>query len=420
VAAARVEFQHVWKKFRRGEVHDSLRDLVPHITSRLFRRGPTEALREREFWAVRDVSFSVRPGEALGIIGPNGAGKSTILKLLTGILHPTLGRCGVRGRVGALIEIAGGFHPDLTGGENIFLQGSIRGLTRREIAARFDDIVAFSELADFIDTPVKRYSSGMNARLGFAIAAHLNPDVLIIDEVLAVGDFQFQRKAFERLRRMREGLPVVIVSHQLERVAELCTHCLLLDHGAVVKQGTPDECISHYVMNGLGPAPPDDVRLPYRLATLDVEPRRPLRSGEWVTLTLRGVVRQPPPAHLVLGIRVRALRNAQKVFGMDLNRDEPLLAGPGPFEAIIELQANVGHGYFSIETTIWDAVERREVMAGPRVLIRVSEPDMVGITNLHPRVHVRRARETDASPKDIDGPAGVTGTTTPDLKIVAG
>jgi ABC-type polysaccharide/polyol phosphate transport system ATPase subunit len=404
VAAARVEFQHVWKKFRRGEVHDSLRDLVPHLASRLLRRAPTEALRDREFWAVRDVSFCVRPGEALGIIGPNGAGKSTILKLLTGILHPTLGRCGIRGRVGALIEIAGGFHPDLTGGENIFLQGSILGLTRREIAARFDDIVAFSELADFIDTPVKRYSSGMNARLGFAIAAHLNPDVLIIDEVLAVGDFRFQRKAFERLARMRTGLPVVIVSHQLERVAALCTHCVLLDHGGIVKQGTPDECISHYVMNGLGPGPAGDVRLPFRLTTLDVEPTRPLRSGEWVRLTLRGVVCERPPQHLLLAIRVRALHNAQKVFGMNLTRAEPLLAEPWPFEATIELQANVGDGYFSIESTVWDAVERREVMAGPRALIRVSEPDMVGITNLHPRVHIRRTRENDASRKDIDGP----------------
>ena len=145
---------------------------------------------------MQDVSFSVGPGQALGIIGPNGAGKSTILKLLTRILQPTAGRCGIRGRVGALIEIAGGFHQDLTGGENVFLQGSIMGMTRREIAARFDDIVAFSELGDFINTPVKRYSSGMNARLGFAIAAHMSPDVLIVDEVLAVGDFRFQRKAF--------------------------------------------------------------------------------------------------------------------------------------------------------------------------------------------------------------------------------
>src|SRR3954465_633379 len=141
-----VVFEGVWKKFRRGERHDSLRDLVPAMVARLVRRRDEQALAEQEFWAVRDMSFTVKPGEALGIIGPNGAGKSTILKLLTRILRPTRGRCGIRGRVGTLIEIAAGFHQDLTGAENVFLQGSIMGMTRREIAARFDDIVEFSEL----------------------------------------------------------------------------------------------------------------------------------------------------------------------------------------------------------------------------------------------------------------------------------
>ena len=387
----RVEFQQVWKKFRRGELHDSLRDLVPDIASRLFRRKPDNALEQREFWAVRDVSFSVRPGEALGIIGPNGAGKSTILKLLTGILQPTLGRCGIRGRVGALIEVAGGFHQDLTGGENIYLQGAIRGLKRREIAARFDDIVAFSELADFIDTPVKRYSSGMNARLGFAIAAHMNPEVLIVDEVLAVGDFRFQRKAFDRLSQMRKGLPVVIVSHQLERIAALCTHCLLLDGGVIAMQGTPDDCISHYIRSGLGSeAHEDDSASAYRLQSLTVEPQRPLRSGEWAVVTLRGTLRQVPAASHRLTLRVRALHNAQSVFGTDLTRLEPRLRDPGAFVATVELQLNTGKGFFSIETGVWDAVERRDVTRGPQALIRVSEPDFDGITNLCPRIRVER------------------------------
>jgi len=318
VAEGRVAFHHVWKKFRRGEFHDSLRDMVPYMASRLFRRARGEALSAREFWAVQDVSFSVRPGEALGIIGPNGAGKSTILKLLTRILQPTSGRCGVRGRVGALIEIAGGFHQDLTGGENIFLQGSIMGMTRREISSRFDDIVAFSELSEFINTPVKRYSSGMNARLGFAIAAHMSPDVLIVDEVLAVGDFRFQRKAFDRLSQMRRGLPVVIVSHQLERISSLCTHCLLLDRGRIVRAGSPDECISHYIMTGLrAEQSEDDGRLPFRLTSMDVEPKRSLRSGEWVTVTLRGELRDAPPPHLRLAIRVRAMQTAKPVFVLD-------------------------------------------------------------------------------------------------------
>jgi len=220
----RVEFDRVWKKFRRGLLHDSLRDFLPAL-ARSFAGGPArgEPLREGEFWALQDVSFRVEPGEALGIIGPNGAGKSTILKLLIGILRPTRGRALIQGRTGALIELAAGFHPDLTGRENVFLQGAIMGMKRGEIQRQFDRIVEFAEISEFIDTQVKRYSSGMSARLGFAIAAHLDPEVLVIDEILAVGDRAFQRKAFERLAEItRREIPVVIVSHQLERVAELC------------------------------------------------------------------------------------------------------------------------------------------------------------------------------------------------------
>jgi ABC-type polysaccharide/polyol phosphate transport system ATPase subunit len=389
VANGRVVFQHVWKKFRKGEIHDSLRDFVPHVASRLFRRGRKgDELGSREFWAVQDVSFLVRPGEALGIIGPNGAGKSTILKLLTRILQPTSGRCGVRGRVGALIEIAGGFHQDLTGAENVFLQGSIMGMTRREIAARFDDIVAFSELGDFINTPVKRYSSGMNARLGFAIAAHMSPDVLIVDEVLAVGDFRFQRKAFDRLSQMRQGLPVVIVSHQLDRIASLCTHCVLLDRGQVVKRGWPDECISHYIMNGLRTDQAADDEGPFRFTSLEIEPKRPVRSGEWITLTLRGEVRDVPPPHLRLAIRVRSLQTAKDVFVMDLGRHEPRLMEPGHFVASLDLQANTGDGYLTVETIVWDAVQRRDRWKGPHGIVHVHDPGLGGTVNLHPRLRV--------------------------------
>ena len=216
---ASVSFRHVWKKFRYGEVHNSLRDLLPALGRRLIRgRSPAaHDLQSGDFWALRDVSFEVGPGEALGIIGPNGAGKSTVLKLLTRIVRPTRGGCTVRGRIGALIELSAGFHPDLTGRENIFLQGSIMGMHRGEIAAKFDEIVEFAGIPDFIDTPVKRYSTGMHARLGFAIAAHLDPDVLIIDEVLAVGDAAFQQKAFGRIADMRQQqVPLVVVSHQLD------------------------------------------------------------------------------------------------------------------------------------------------------------------------------------------------------------
>jgi ABC-type polysaccharide/polyol phosphate transport system ATPase subunit len=389
VAEGLIAFQHVWKRFRRGEHHDSIRDLVPALASKLFRRRRPESLSQREFWAVQDVSFSVRPGEALGIIGPNGAGKSTILKLLTRILRPTRGRCGIRGRVGTLIEIAAGFHQDLTGAENIFLQGSIMGMTRREIAARFDDIVEFSELAEFIDTPVKRYSSGMNARLGFAIAAHMSPDVLVVDEVLAVGDWRFQRKAFDRIGEMvRRGLPVVVVSHQLDRIASLCTHCLLLDRGRVVKRGQPDECIAEYVTTGMQAQGQKAADLPFRVTSIDIEPKGALRSGDWLTVRLRGEVRSSAGPDNRLGVRVRSLQNAQVVFTLDLTTHEPSLAEPGTFDATVELQLNTGKGYFSIETPIWNTRERRELGQGPQAVTSVDRAAFHGGTNLHPRVHV--------------------------------
>ncbi len=195
-----VVFDSVWKKFARGERHDSLRDLVPWAAKRLLGREKSDELAQQEFWALSNVAFEVHPGRALGIIGPNGAGKSTTLKLLTKILRPTRGRCHVVGRVGALIEVAAGFHPDLTGLENIFLQGAIMGMKRAEIAKKLDEIVEFAGVSGFIDTPVKRYSSGMNARLGFSIAAHLDPDVMIIDEVLSVGDSAFQDRCVKRMQ----------------------------------------------------------------------------------------------------------------------------------------------------------------------------------------------------------------------------
>src|SRR6476661_10817879 len=172
----KIEVREVWKKFHRGELHDSLRDLVPDLARRLVGRAPKrDELAQDDFWALRDISFEVTPGQAMGIIGPNGAGKSTMLKLLTKIMRPTRGSCSITGRVGALIEVAAGFHPDLTGRENVFLQGAIMGMPKVDIIRKFDEILAFAGIAEFIDTPVKRYSSGMSAPIGFAIAAHLDP-----------------------------------------------------------------------------------------------------------------------------------------------------------------------------------------------------------------------------------------------------
>ena len=241
----------VYKKFRKGELYDSLRDLIPALGKRLL-RGPTrDTLSKREFWALQDVSFDVHRGEAFGIIGSNGAGKSTILKLLSGIMPPTKGKLEVHGRLSALIEVSAGFHPDLTGRENIYLNGTILGMTRAEIRQRFDAIVAFSELEDFLDTPVKRYSSGMFARLGFSVAVHVEPEILIVDEVLSVGDYLFQQKCLERMNQIMEGdATIIFVSHNLRAVAALCERSLLLDHGRVVQIGPTNETIKGYLTGG--------------------------------------------------------------------------------------------------------------------------------------------------------------------------
>jgi lipopolysaccharide transport system ATP-binding protein len=200
---------------------------------------------------VQNVSFNVRRGEALGIIGRNGAGKSTILKLLTGIMRPTMGSIRVAGRISSLIEVTGGFHGELTGRENVYLYGTILGMKRDQIRRRFDEIVAFSEIEESIDTPVKRYSSGMFARLGFAVAAHVEPDVLMVDEVLSVGDYLFKQKCVERMNAVRaSGATVIFVSHNLREVANLCQQSLLLDQGKVQMIGPTEEVIKNYYERG--------------------------------------------------------------------------------------------------------------------------------------------------------------------------
>jgi lipopolysaccharide transport system ATP-binding protein len=240
--------EHIYKKFRKGEVFNSLRDLIPALTGRMFRQQELSQSDRREFWALQDISFEVKRGEAFGIIGPNGAGKSTMLKLLSRVMKPTRGSMHVNGRVSALIELAAGFHADLTGRENIYLYGAILGMSQREIHAKFDEIVEFSGLAEYIDTPVKRYSSGMYARLGFSVAAHVNPEVLLVDEVLSVGDYAFQNKCVKWMKGViRTGATVFFVSHNLKTVAEFCHRCLLLDQGRAVSIGPADEVISAYL-----------------------------------------------------------------------------------------------------------------------------------------------------------------------------
>jgi len=243
-----LRLNHVFKRFRRGERHDSLRDLIPSLVKRAVSRDRERALAAEEFWVLNDISFELKKGETLGIIGHNGAGKSTMLKHLSGIMQPTRGNIEVNGRLSALIEVGAGFHPDLTGRENVFLNGVILGMSRAEVKRKFDEIVEFAGLEEFIDTPVKRYSSGMFARLGFSVAAHLEPDILVIDEVLSVGDFAFQRKGLEKMRAIAKGgATVIFVSHNLQAVAEFCQRGILLEKGRVIADGPTDQVVRRYL-----------------------------------------------------------------------------------------------------------------------------------------------------------------------------
>jgi lipopolysaccharide transport system ATP-binding protein len=200
-----------------------------------------------EFWALKDVSFEVKHGEVLGIIGRNGAGKSTLLKILSRITEPTRGKVQLRGRVASLLEVGTGFHPELTGTENIYLNGAILGMTRSEIRRKFDEIVAFAEVEKFLDTPVKRYSSGMYVRLAFAVAAHLEPEILVVDEVLAVGDIEFQEKCLGKMRAVSgEGRTVLFVSHNMAAIRTLCSAGVLLSEGRIIFKGSPSEVITAY------------------------------------------------------------------------------------------------------------------------------------------------------------------------------
>lgn len=209
----------------------------------------------REFKALDGIDLDVRPGEVVGLLGGNGAGKSTMLKLLCRVTAPSAGWIAFRGRVGAVLEVGTGFHPDLSGRENIYLNGAILGMRRTEINARFADIVAFAEIGEYLDEPVKHYSSGMHVRLAFAIAAHLDPDILVIDEVLAVGDEAFRAKCLARIRERFSGRAVILVSHDMEAVRAVCTRCVVFEHGHIAFDGAVDEAIDRY-RSGLCASPP--------------------------------------------------------------------------------------------------------------------------------------------------------------------
>ncbi|MEO5356851.1 MAG: ABC transporter ATP-binding protein [Nitrospirae bacterium YQR-1] len=240
-----LECQGLWKRFKKGERFNSLRDLLPGALKGFFSRD--SQLKQGEFWALKDVSFEVQSGEAFGIIGPNGAGKSTLLKLIAKILQPNAGVIKVTGRLAALIELGAGFHPDLTGKENIYLNGAILGMKKRDIDKRFESIVEFSSLSGFLDTPLRHYSSGMFARLGFAVATHVDAGILLIDEVLSVGDAGFQVKCISKMHDLiAQGTTVIFISHNVRQVARLCKQVLVLSKGETAALTNADEAVNLY------------------------------------------------------------------------------------------------------------------------------------------------------------------------------
>ena len=244
-----IELHGISKKYQLGRIGStSIRDSVERTWNRLRGKDGNHKVSRGDFWALRDLSFTIQPGEIVGIIGQNGAGKSTLLKILSRITEPTKGEAVIRGRAASLLEVGTGFHPDLSGRENIFLNGAILGMRTKEIRAKFDEIVAFSEVEDFIDTPVKRYSSGMYVRLAFAVAAHLEPEILLVDEVLAVGDAAFQKKCLGKMGDVaRQGRTVLFVSHNMASILALCERVILLNDGTMLGNGPTQEVVREYL-----------------------------------------------------------------------------------------------------------------------------------------------------------------------------
>src|SRR5437016_12967897 len=254
-----ITVENLGKKYslrhQRNERYTALRDVIAEKALGFFKNlksGNGVSVSKEDFWALKDVSFEVQRGEVVGIIGRNGAGKSTLLKILSRITEPTEGRVRIKGRVASLLEVGTGFHPELTGRENIFLNGAILGMTKAEIKSKFDEIVAFAETEDFLDTPVKRYSCGMYVRLAFAVAAHLEPEILVVDEVLAVGDAEFQKKCLGKMEQVsRGGRTVLCVSHSMAAIARLCQRAIWLHQGELVEDNAPKATIAAYLSSGV-------------------------------------------------------------------------------------------------------------------------------------------------------------------------
>lgn len=375
-----------------GSLRDTLTEFARAPLSN-FRRRASD--REVEMWALRDISFDIAHGEVVGFIGHNGAGKSTLLKVLSRIVEPTAGRVQIRGRVGSLLEVGTGFHPDLTGRENIFLNGALLGMRRSEIIRQFDEIVAFSEIERFLDTPVKRYSSGMYTRLAFAVAAHLEPEVLIVDEVLAVGDMAFQKKCLGKMSDIaRHGRTVLFVSHNVQAVNSLCTRVLLLSGGRVTHDGDARSVVDSYCRQydsgatarrwPLAPLHGDgDDRVV--LTALAVRQREnetsTFYSDESIEIELQVTVAESPR---FVGLRIGfSLVNADQIevlssYFDDSQRSVPGLAEPGVYDLRCTIPADLlREGAYRLVPDVSIANEKQ--FAGPGEMVEFSVTNVRGV-----------------------------------------
>lgn len=398
-AAVRVEgLSKQYTVGARSEEYGTLRDAISGLFRRPFRTDPAER-EKRQFLALRDVSFDVPAGEILGIVGRNGAGKSTLLKVLSRITEPTKGRVRIRGRVSSLLEVGSGFHAELTGRENLYLNGSILGMSRREIESKFDEIVAFAEVEKFIDTPVKRYSSGMYLRLAFAVAAHLEPEILIVDEVLAVGDSSFQSKCIGKMGQVaNSGRTVLFVSHNMPAVRALCNRCLWLKQGQLMLDDTPERVIHEHLQEDTtegaaidlrshsGRARQSEMPMMQHLTILNSErmPTGTIVTGE--ALTFQVTLDLPRPLRHPRGAIWLTNDTGVELFTLDSNLQRiPLdeLSGQAVFECHVSEMPLVPGRYtiglsFGDTVRMYDHIERAlsfEVVAG----------DYFGVGRMPPR-----------------------------------
>ena len=338
MSQAVIQVENLGKRYRREghrEAYSTLRDAIasaPRVSLQKLRDGGPKN-RAQEFWALRNLSFEVGAGEVLGIIGRNGAGKSTLLKILARVTYPSTGRVQLSGRIGSLLEVGTGFHLELTGRENIYLNGAILGMRKAEIQQKFDEIVEFAEIEEFLDMPVKRYSSGMYMRLAFAVAAYLEPEILIVDEVLAVGDIQFQKKCLGKMQDVArsDGRTVLFVSHNMDAIRRLCSKCLLLVEGQLASLGTSDEVVADYLSRMFSPCE--------------------VRPETWIDLSQM----QRNGTGEVRFMSIRYSSHDQLLSGQPFST--------GPLEFVLELESDAARSVGSLAVSLYDLQGNRLVNA---------------------------------------------------------